>query len=268
MAKARKTHEQQELWFGDKNGQNRGRRKTKRRGKKRGPKPKGERPSSPHTVRPTLKASEPVHVVLRVHKDVGNMRKRHMYTAFHAATIAVALHEWSYDTKNAFRIVHISIQTNHVHLIVEAADKKALSRGMQSFQISAAKHINRAYSARMGLTTRRRGSVFPDRYHQEIIRSPRQARHALSYVLNNWRKHGQDRVNETARGWKIDLFSTAGTFWGWKGCERADGLWGWRDGYEPLAVYVPKTWLLREGWMKHGRIGFDEVPSTPRASRN
>ena len=268
MARALKKHEQQELWFGDKNGQNRGRKKTKRyRGKKRGPKPKGKRPSSPHTVRPTLKPWEPVHVVLGVHQDIKNLRKRHMYKAFYAATIAVALHEWSYDQKNAFRIVHISIQTNHVHLIVEAANKDALSRGMQSFQISAAKHINRAYSERAGLSRRRRGSVFPDRYHEEIITSPRQARHALSYVLNNWRKHGQDRVNEAARGWKIDLFSTAAQFWGWKGCEETDGLWGWREGYDPLVVYAPRTWLLREGWMKHGRIDCNEVPSRGAGSR-
>ena len=152
-------------------------------------------------------------------------------------------------------------------MLVEAANKEALSRGMQSFQISAAKHINRAYSVRKGLTRRRRGSVFPDRYHQEVITSPRQARHALSCVLNNWRKHGQDRVHEAARSWKVDPYSTGAAFWGWKGCEQSDGLWGWRDGYEPLAVYLPKSWLLREGWMKHGRIGFQEVPSTPRSSR-
>jgi hypothetical protein len=70
-------------------------------------------------------------------------------------------------------------------MLVEADNKQALSRGMQSFQISAAKHLNRAASVKVMKEggQRRRGTVFPDRYHQEIIKSPTQARRALAYVL-------------------------------------------------------------------------------------
>jgi REP element-mobilizing transposase RayT len=75
--------------------------------------------------------------------------------------------------------VHISIQKTHIHMLVEADNKLAMSRGMQSFMISAAKHINRAFSDKMKLSNRRRGPVFADRYHQEIIETPGQARHAL-----------------------------------------------------------------------------------------
>jgi putative transposase len=62
-----------------------------------------------------------------------------------------------------FRIVHLSIQGTHVHLLIEADDKDALARGMQAFQISAAKHLNAAMGGRTGM--RRRGGVFVDRYH-------------------------------------------------------------------------------------------------------
>src|SRR5205814_9644640 len=89
-----------------------------------------------------------------------------------------------------FRIVHLSIQRTHLHLLVEADDKAALASGMQGFQISAAKQLNAAISR--GKPQRRRGTVFPDRYHAEIITSPRQARHSLAYVLANWRKHRED----------------------------------------------------------------------------
>jgi len=262
VVRPRKRHVQQDLRFPDKNGQNRGRRKGDKRGKKPGRKPKGQRAGSPHTTRPELVPRFPVHVVLRVHPEVGSLRKRHMYRALRAATITAALRELNFAEDGAFRIVHISIQRTHVHLIVEADDKRALSSGMQGFQISAAKHINRAYSERAGLERRRRGSVFPDRFHQEIIESPRQARHALSYVLNNWRKHREDRAR-TARGWNVDPFSTGVLFAGWR--ERADAplLWRWRDTYDPLVVYLPQTWLLCDGWRKHGRIAFDEVPSSP-----
>ncbi len=99
------------------------------------------------------------------------------------------------------RSVHASVQQTHIHLIVEAEGKVALARGMKAFQISAAKHINAAVSR--GLATRRRGAVFPDRYHVEVITTPRQARHALAYVLNNWRRHREDQ-RPFARTWTLD----------------------------------------------------------------
>jgi putative transposase len=184
-----------------------------------------------------------------------------MYSALREATVAVAMRELAYDEVNgAFRIVHLSIQKTHVHLLVEADNKVALARGMQSFQISAAKHINRVYSAKLNLTVRRRGSVFPDRYHQEIIETPRQARHALAYVLNNWRKHREDRASHT-QTWNVDPYSTGLNFMGWR--EREDAVVHWRgpDTYDPLVVYLPKTWLLSEGWKKSGTISFYEVPT-------
>jgi REP element-mobilizing transposase RayT len=148
----------------------------KRGGKRRraGRKPKGHRAGSPHKARPELKARHPVHVVLRVIGAVGNLRRRFTYRAVREATLTTARRE-------DFRIVHVSIQRTHVHLLVEADGKRALASGMQGFQISAAKHLNTAISkGKPG--PRRRGTVFPDRYHAEIITSPTQARHALSYA--------------------------------------------------------------------------------------
>jgi putative transposase len=268
MARARKRHVQQDLRFPDKNGQRRGRRAGDRTPGRPGRKPKGDRAGSPHKKRPELKPRNPVHVVLRVHPDIKNLRKRHLYRALHEATLAVARRELHDAALGAFRIVHVSIQRTHVHLLVEADHKTALSRGMQSFQISAAKHINREFSARAGLATRRRGAVFPDRFHQEIITTPRQARHALSYVLNNWRKHREDRAT-LARAWAVDPFSTGVLFPGWREHDELDlaVMWRWPGSYEPLAVYQPRTWLLREGWRRSrpGRISYREVPSAPRA---
>jgi putative transposase len=238
--------------------------KAKRR-KKPGPKP-SRLSGSRHEKRPELKGRFPVHVVLRAHKDMGSLRKRFMYRGLRAATIAVAMRELNEKENGAFRIVHISIQRTHVHLLVEADHQKALSRGMQSFEISAAKHLNRALSVSLRLPRRRRGSVFPDRFHQEIITTPTQTRHALSYVLNNWRKHREDRGG-VQRTWNVDPFSTGALFAGWKALENAVLMWPLPPTYEPLVVYLPKTWLLTTGWMIHGRIGFDEVPSEKQAVR-
>ena len=228
----------------------------KRRGGKRrgaGRPPKGRRAGSSHKARPPLAARYPVHVVLRVVSAVGNLRRRCVYRAVRAATLAAA-------RLGRIRIVHLSIQRTHVHLLVEAQDKRALASGMQGFQISAAKHINAAISKDCP-GPRRRGTVFPDRYHAEIITSPRQARNALNYVLSNWRKHGEDRSDAT-RAWRIDYFSSAATFPAWTEYGDEPWLWPWPPTYEPLWVYRAATWLLRDGWKLRGAtISCHDVPS-------
>jgi len=213
--------------------------------------PTNGRAGSPHKKRPTLDARNPLHIVLRAIALVRSLRRRDIYKAVRWATIIAAKHE-------GFRIVHLSLQRTHVHLLVEADSKEALARGMQAFQISAAKLINAAISKKKDV--RRRGSVFPDRYHQEIIKTPKQARHALAYVLNNWRKHREDG-GELSKTWLVDPFSTGVLFNGWKELESHDVMWKWRDTYDPMIVWLPKTWLLREGWRRHGLIGAREVPS-------
>jgi REP element-mobilizing transposase RayT len=225
--------------------------------------PKGDRAGARHKRRPTLKARFPVHVVLRVAKDLGSLRTRNIYGALREATITVAKRELNIEESGAFRIVHISIQRTHVHLLVEADHKYALSRGMQCFQISAAKHINRVAGRERG--ERRRGAVFPDRFHQEIITNCNQARRSLAYVLNNWRKHREDRMS-ASRGWNVDPFSTGVLFDGWRAWEGEPFRWRWRTTYQPLVVYLPKTWLLRVGWRRYGTVPFREVPSSAIAA--
>jgi REP element-mobilizing transposase RayT len=239
MARARKRHVQLELPKPDKNGQRRG---GKRAGA--GRPPKGELPSERHERRESFKASEPVHVVVRAGNAVGGLPVRKAMVATFR--------------RSDCRIVHISILRTHVHLIVEAAGRMALARGMQAFAISAARHLNRAISERTG--DRRRGAVFPDRYYVEVLRSPRQTRRAISYVLNNWRKHGESQLR-VANGWKVDPFSSAPSFDGFTDVD-ARAI-EWPERYVPLPVWEPRTWLLTAG-RKRGLIGTTEVPG-PRA---
>jgi hypothetical protein len=96
----------------------------KRGGKRRGAgrPPKGARAGSPHKTRPFLHARYPVHVTLRAISAVGRLRRRCVYRAIREATLTTARRE-------DFRIIHLSIQHNHVHLLVEASDKHALASG-------------------------------------------------------------------------------------------------------------------------------------------
>jgi REP element-mobilizing transposase RayT len=228
--------------------------KTKRAANKRhdrgGRPPKGARAGSPHTVRPELKPHVPVHVVLRVEPAIGSLRNGKVYAAIRAATLVAARYP-------DMRIIHVSIQRTHIHLLVEANDRLALAKGMQKFQISAAKHINRAITPRG--QRRRRGGVFPDRYHAEYIKTKLGAWRALGYVLNNWRKHREDEAFEST-GWLLDRWSTAILFDGWRERE-GRGPWPLPPDYEPLVVSEPRTWLLRKGWRDHGSISVAYVPS-------
>ncbi len=202
----------------------------------------GPRPSEKHQKRPVLKAVHPVHVVLRVAPVVGSLRTKETYLAIREATLVAANHE-------DCRIVHLSIQRTHIHLICEARNRGALSSGMQGFAISCARKINRAIG--------RKGKVFPDRFHMRILNSPRRVRNCIAYVLNNWRHHREDRA-EFARRWLVDPYSSAIAFEGWK--ER-EGEWkASSEEYRPLVVWGARTWLLSEGWRRHGRIGATEVP--------
>ena len=155
--------------------------------------------------------------------------------AIHEATVIVTRHE------ARFRIVHISVQRTHIHLIVEAENRVALATGMQAFGISAARNINREISERTG--KKRSGKVFADRYHARILKTPRQVRNTIAYVLNNWRHHGEDKL-EIAKDWVLDPFSSGVAFTGWK--EREDNGYSYRapPGYLGFVVWQPSLWLL------------------------
>src|SRR5262245_57013177 len=166
-SRARKRHVQEDLLSKlDKNGQRRGVGPRKRRpGVKLGRPPKNPRRSSEkHKRREELDRRHPQHVTLRVTDRVGYLRKPHMYRAIRGA-LRVALER---DTDD-FRIVHFSIQGNHIHVVCEAENQKALTAGMTGFEISAAKRLNDEL-IKAELTTER-GQVFADRYHVTPITS-------------------------------------------------------------------------------------------------
>ena len=247
---SRKVHVQLELPKLDKNGQRRG-GKRKGAGRKA---PAGCRPSEKHEKRLPLRANQPVHVTLRVVAAVADLRKRHVYHALRDAMIA------TFD-KDDFHIIHISIQHGHIHMLVEASDEKRLARGMQGFESVAAKEINKAITRRSG--KERKGRVFADRYHPQIIRTPTQARHALGYVLNNWRKHREDR-DQLAQTWLVDPFSNAISFPGWKELDHTPWMRRPRVIYVPLPVWKPRSWLLWTGWKRGGELSARDIPGASR----
>lgn len=132
-----------------------------------------------------------------------------------------------------FRLVQYSVQSNHLHLICEALDRRELIRGVQSIAIRIAKRLNTLWE--------RAGKLFADRYHDRILRTPREVRNALAYVLHNARKHG---VLANHAG--PDPCSSGRWFDGW-------GDW-LADESTKSPVARAKTWLLSIGWLRHGPL--------------
>ena len=137
-----------------------------------------------------------------------------------------------------FRLVQFSVQANHLHLIAEADDRRALSRGMRALGVRIAKRLNRMLC--------RTGRVFADRYHARQLATPTEVRNALRYVLNNALHHG-------LRGKLPDP------------CSSGPAFDGWRDRFVTKLTLAPvcaaRSWLLRVGWRKRGRIGLSELPA-------
>lgn len=209
-----------------------------------GRKKTGKRSDPAHRARPAVRKYEPQHVTLRTLASVGRLRKGKIYRGLRQTLNRLL-------GKLGFRVCQMSIQRNHLHFLVEAGGTVALRLGMQGLAISAAKAINKAL--------KRTGKVFAFRYHATAIRTPKQARHALAYVLNNWRRHREDETTQAAHVAALDPYSTARTFTRWKEQNEAVMPPGFR-GFEPLEISPPRTWLLREGWTKHPAISLWETP--------
>ena len=195
-----------------------------------------------HVPRPELASKHGVHAALRCARGLPSLRRRGIYEQIRRVLLR-------YLGLDDFRIVHISIQRNHLHLVVEAGDKDALSRRMQSLTISLA----RAFNAEWGRT----GKVFAYRYAAKQIKSYRYARNAIAYVLNNWRRHRVDFAEGCETDF-LDQYSSAVSFAGWTMRFGKPTI----ANYTPLPVSPPKTYLLREGWKEYGRIDPFERPAS------
>ncbi|HEY4159633.1 MAG TPA: transposase [Polyangiaceae bacterium] len=240
--------EQLRLQFTSPNNARRQRGEPPRGGARTGAgRPKSADSGVPHRVRPELSKHHPLHLTLHVRPEAKGLRQRRVFCAVRGA-LAAAREQFG------FRLVHYSVQGNHIHLIAEANDRTALTRGMQGLTIRVALAVNRARS--------RRGRVFRDRYHARQLRSPLAVRRALLYVLRNDRHHLTQR-GLSLPSWHRDPCSSARQFSGWKECvllrlaRQAERGTEAAHHDKPAAV-APRTFLLRFGWQRYGLLGLEE----------
>jgi hypothetical protein len=203
----------------------------------------------PHARRPLHRAREPVHVTLR-------SRFKPLRSQFVFPTVRRAIVDANRRGRGCFRIVHYSVQADHLHLIVEAAHREALHGGVRGLSVSLARRINRLVF--------RRGALFADRWHGRQLATPRAVRVALVYVLANFKKHGERIAGP------LDPYSSAPYFTGFR-------EYAGRSPFEINPAVVPRplraqgppvalaqSWLLRIGWLLHRPLSIHERPAVSR----
>ena len=141
-----------------------------------GRKPAGARARVSHAARPSVSRHTPLHVTLRMEGGLPTLRQQALVGVVRGALRAG-------KERFGLRVVHYSIQRDHLHLVVEAADRRALTRGMHGLGVRVARGVNRMLD--------KTGRVLGDRYHARALRTPREVRNVLAYVLLNARRHGR-----------------------------------------------------------------------------
>ncbi|MCP3915987.1 MAG: hypothetical protein GY711_10565 [bacterium] len=170
-----------------------------------------------------------MHVVLKLKEGLPSLRTKKPFKVLRVTFRAGC-------DRNGFRLNHYSVQGNHLHFIVEAKARTALSRGIQGLSVRIARALSRLW--------RRTGKLFAERYFDRILRTPREVKNALQYVLKN-----TDHHKSLATPDLIDIFCSGMFFDGW--CEyRLEDF-----SVSELPPLAPaRTWLQRVGWRRHGLI--------------
>jgi putative transposase len=171
-----------------------------------GRKPKGAAALVSHVRRASFNRPSPVHVTLKVRHDVPNLRARARFQTIRQVLKAAR-------GRHGVRLAEFAVLGDHLHLIVEADSTCCLSRGLQGLCVRLTRALNRVLD--------RRGSMFADRFHSRLLRTPTELVRAIRYVIDNACRHfglpdtvcssrapDAQELLEAPRGWLLRI--------GWK----------------------------------------------------
>ena len=184
-----------------------------------------------HVRRPLLNPRHPLHVTLRLKDDLPSLRRKDTFACLKEAVCLART--------RGLRINHFAVLSNHIHLILETQGT-TISQALQSLGVSFAKRLNHLIQ--------RKGTVFQERYHLHVLKTPSEVKRALAYVLTNESKHQGSDVPEI----KPSSFNSAHLFSDWKRLLKNYRLFKPKeiDPWTTQIVSPPKTWLLSTGWMR------------------
>jgi len=188
-----------------------------------------------HMKREQVSARHPQLITLKLRGNLPNLRQKRLFKEFQTGIQLAG--------RLGFRVIQYSLQSNHIHLLVEAKDHTSLARGVQSLAGRLAKILRKLVGGR--------GSVFSGRYHRRALKTPTEMKRALQYVLLNTAKHLKMIEH-------LDPFSSGVTFAHWPqliGQKFAflikHEVEIWAKQAQPIQdVFDAQTWLASVGWMR------------------
>jgi REP element-mobilizing transposase RayT len=210
--------------------------------------PPARRKTVAHRPRVRHAKSRPVHITMRARPGLPSFRNELVLDMMLRVLSRQLAPQRKYT--DVFKVIHFSIQSNHLHVMVEAIDKTALRSGVSGLVIAFAKRLNE-------LLRRKTGKVWAHRFHSHELGSPREVRNALSYVFNNYKKHGVTTHGDGI----VDSFSSAPSFDQWHVTVLTPMPYQERHGPPPWRPADPRTWLLETGWKPLGPIHTNERPA-------
>ncbi len=195
--------------------------------------PKGDKPMASHAKKGALPKGCPLLVTTPLRPGLPSLRRTREYE------ILREQFELGCD-RFGFRLCHYSVGKDHYHMICEAPNRNAMSRGLQGLTIRIARALNRHWG--------RKGKVFSDHYDERSLETPQEVRQGLVFVLNNAKRLKYRPAS------KIDLYSSGPWFDGWKGSAKASGHEDWE-----LPIVQPRFALLKSSWRRLGKISPTEI---------
>jgi REP element-mobilizing transposase RayT len=134
-----------------------------------------------HRSRPELPKAKPVHVTIKTNKNViPNLRSKVLYKQIRQSMKRARI--------LGIRIIHFSVQRDHVHLLIEADNKQQLGESMRVLSISLTKRLSHVL--------KRKVKALKSRYHLHVLKSLQEIKNAKNYILSNGQKHGTSDAHD------------------------------------------------------------------------
>lgn len=131
-------------------------------------------PGIRHTHRPVFKKPASLHLTIKIAKEKSNLKNKEVLSILKRAILN--------SRKMGLRVIHFTLEYDHIHLLIEAENNHLLGKGMQSFGVTLSKAINKLKKTS--------GQVYRHRYHFRKITSARQLKNVMNYIFRNGLKHG------------------------------------------------------------------------------
>lgn len=126
-----------------------------------------------HIARDEFNRLTVLHLTIKIDKSKAGLKNKQ--------TLKVMWNAIKKARMIGLKIIHYTLEYDHVHLLVEADSKAELGSGMQSFGITFSKGINKLKKAK--------GQVYKTRYHLRKLKTPAEVKNVIQYILGNSVKH-------------------------------------------------------------------------------